>query len=312
MNRSDISPYALGATLYMPGTRTDLLRVMRGQAIPGLRSMVICLEDAVSEADLAFAIKNVTAVLNEYAGDGEEYTNKPLAFIRPRDLKCCERILREMDINALAGVVIPKIRQENLECWHNVLRGTDLKWMLTLETAESHDLVAMREFAEQLKAYRNQILVLRVGGNDLMSSLAIRRPRMGTLYDSALGFTLKMLLCTFKPHGFAMTAPVCEIFDESALLYKEVETDVLHGFCGKTAIHPCQIPIIQSAFKVNQNEYEDALLIANASEAVFKSNGAMCEPATHSSWARLTLERAKYFGIANVNEFCVDRYNLPA
>jgi citrate lyase beta subunit len=42
-----VSPYALGASLYMPATRPDLLAVVRGEKLPHLRSLVICLEDAV-------------------------------------------------------------------------------------------------------------------------------------------------------------------------------------------------------------------------------------------------------------------------
>lgn len=44
-----ISPFMLGATLYMPATRTDLAEVILFGKIPELRSMVICLKDAVSE-----------------------------------------------------------------------------------------------------------------------------------------------------------------------------------------------------------------------------------------------------------------------
>ena len=58
-----ISPYALGATLYMPATRTDLLSVVLGEKIPSLRSLVICLEDAVSESDVGYALDNLQRLL---------------------------------------------------------------------------------------------------------------------------------------------------------------------------------------------------------------------------------------------------------
>lgn len=51
-----VSPFALGATLYMPATRPDLLAVMGGIKLPGLRSLVICLEDAIAESDTAVAL----------------------------------------------------------------------------------------------------------------------------------------------------------------------------------------------------------------------------------------------------------------
>lgn len=38
-----LSPYALGATLYMPATREDILDVVLHKKLPELRSMVVCL-----------------------------------------------------------------------------------------------------------------------------------------------------------------------------------------------------------------------------------------------------------------------------
>ncbi|MEZ7186179.1 HpcH/HpaI aldolase/citrate lyase family protein, partial [Pseudomonas aeruginosa] len=50
-----ISPFALGATLYMPATRDDILDVVFGMKIPELRSLVVCLEDAVAAIDVESA-----------------------------------------------------------------------------------------------------------------------------------------------------------------------------------------------------------------------------------------------------------------
>ncbi|MDU2023758.1 MAG: HpcH/HpaI aldolase/citrate lyase family protein, partial [Leclercia adecarboxylata] len=37
--------------------------------------------------------------------------------------------------------------------------------------------------------------------------------------------------------------------------------------------------------------------ILNSTQAVFKSQGAMCEPATHRRWAASILERARIYGM---------------
>ena len=58
-----LSAYALGATLYMPATRHDLWSVVSGEKIPHLRSMVICLEDAVSEQDVGLALQHLQQLL---------------------------------------------------------------------------------------------------------------------------------------------------------------------------------------------------------------------------------------------------------
>ncbi len=69
-----------------------------------------------------------------------------------------------------------------------------------------------------------------------------------------------------------------------------------HGLVGKTAIHPGQIEVIQNALMVTQGEHSDALRILNSTRAVFKSQGAMCEPATHRRWAAGILTELVFMG----------------
>nr|WP_081274415.1 HpcH/HpaI aldolase/citrate lyase family protein [Rhizobium leguminosarum] len=52
MALKNTSPYELGATLYMPILKPDALDYIAGTKIPKLRSMVLCLEDALLENDV--------------------------------------------------------------------------------------------------------------------------------------------------------------------------------------------------------------------------------------------------------------------
>jgi citrate lyase beta subunit len=61
----------LGATLYLPCTRRDLDAVLLGGRITGLRSAVLCLEDAVLEAELPIALSNLSAFLRNAMRSGE-------------------------------------------------------------------------------------------------------------------------------------------------------------------------------------------------------------------------------------------------
>ena len=54
----------LGATLYMPATRTDIVATIIDQKIDGLRSLIICLEDAVSDTDIPQALQNLANIIN--------------------------------------------------------------------------------------------------------------------------------------------------------------------------------------------------------------------------------------------------------
>lgn len=84
--KSTPSAYALGATLYMPATRTDIADIIIHNKISGLRSLVICLEDAVSEDDVPLAISQLSTLLGTLAvekkRDGSAHW--PLIFVRPR------------------------------------------------------------------------------------------------------------------------------------------------------------------------------------------------------------------------------------
>ena len=60
---------------------------------------------------------------------------------------------------------------------------------------------------------------------------------------------------------------------------------------------------------VSQSDHSDALRILNSTQAVFKSQGAMCEPATHRRWALSILTRAKIYGIIPNQQNNAQRFN---
>lgn len=294
----NLSPFALGATLYMPATRDDLVDAVLFNKIEGLRSLVICLEDAVAEKDVQQARRNLASIVSTMNQVGA-VEGGPLVFIRPRDVGMAAELVDTLDLQLAAGFVLPKFNMENLAQWQAAIGHTHLRWMPTLETADVFDALAMRELAEALDtdALREKILALRIGGNDLMNVLGIRRSRTETLYEGPLGYVFKMLVSTFASRGFALTAPVCEVIDTPGLLERELLQDVAHGLVGKTAIHPSQIAVIHRALSIETAEYQDALRILNSEQAVFKNNGAMCEPATHRRWAANMLTRARFYGV---------------
>lgn len=297
-----LSPWQLGATLYMPAVRDDIADVILHNKIPGLRSLVICLEDAIGEDDLPQALHNLQQVLNSLnaARQSAGSAHWPLVFIRPRHSEMGAWLVENCDLAAIDGLVLPKFTRDSLPVWWQILEHSHLSLMPTLETEEVFDVLQMRELAETLQQHpvRSRILALRIGGNDLMNILALRRSRHYTLYDSPMGYTIQMLIAVFGSRDFALTAPVCEHIDDRQIMDSELALDIAHGLVGKTAIHPSQIAIIEQALMVSASDHEDALRILNSSQAVFKSQGAMCEPATHRRWAAAILARAQVYGIA--------------
>ena len=299
-----ISPYALGATLYMPATRKDLLAVVCGDKIPPLRSLVICLEDAVAEQDVPHALASLQQLLLDLSNHGPRYKDAPLVFVRPRHLAMAAQLVEWPLMSLIDGLVLPKFNLHDLPVWQHLLKSTHLSAMPTLETADVFDSGAMTELSQALKQEMGgRVLALRIGGNDLLNCLGLRRSSTRTLYQSPLAYTIGMLTGVMGSAGFALTAPVCEVLDNPALLQAELEQDIDYGLVGKTAIHPSQIPVIHRALQVSADDYKSArAILQQEAPAVFQHNGAMCEPATHARWARRILERAHWYGLQSTAE----------
>ncbi|WP_122544953.1 HpcH/HpaI aldolase/citrate lyase family protein [Pseudomonas viridiflava] len=293
------SPYALGATLYMPATRDDILDVVFAEKLPELRSLVVCLEDAVALIDIETALLNLRQVLTRIQDRGGRPANGPLLFVRPRDAAMA-RILNDWPLIAhVDGFVVPKLSLKTLSSWEQAVTNPALALMPTLETPEVFNPTAMVELGQALKANLDErIIALRIGGNDLMGCLGLRRNPAMTLYGTPMGYVIPMLAGVMGSQGFALTAPVFEQLATPDILQQELTLDIANGLVGKTAIHPSQVNIIQNALRVSLEDMNSARMILNSvAPAVFKYNDAMCEPATHYKWATHIMERAKWHGV---------------
>lgn len=291
-----LSAMRLGASLYVPATRPDLAAIASGRKLPELRSVIFCTEDAVHEQDLDQALAHLAALLPELE------PGRMLRFIRPRGPAVLRRLLRLDGIERIQGFVLPKFGPHTLGDWLRVWDDSKGHYLLPiLETVETFDHRKMEVMRDRLEDYalQDHILCLRIGGNDLLNLLGIRRSRGATVYDTPLRGTIADLVRIFHPAGYHLSAPVFDYLDTPEVLAREVEADLQHGLVGKTAIHPTQIPVIESCYRVPREDYETATaVLASNAAAVFKSHDSFCEPATHRRWAAGVLERARVFGVA--------------
>jgi len=287
--------YGLGATLYMPVIHPKVPDILSGRAAAPASSIVLCLEDSLQEQDVEYGVRTLTGLLTDRVRDIE---TRPRLFIRPRsyDMACRLRAVRGID--RIDGFVIPKARSETLPDWISLLHGTRLCLMPTMETPDLFDPSRLIQFRDLLLAAGpERIAAVRIGGNDLLGAMALRRVRGVTAYEGPLAWFLSMAAGLLIPSGIPVSAPVFDIIEDLETLRREVERDVQMGFVSKTAIHPVQVPVIEGALAVAADEIAVAeAILDHKAQAVFQIGGVMCEPATHAAWAHRILARADRFG----------------
>jgi len=298
---TNLTHLRLGASLYVPAVREDLVEVALAQKLANARSVIFCTEDSVSESDLPQALENLRHMLPR-----ARRSSSRMLFIRPRNPKVLYQLLEMPGIENIDGFVLPKATAYSMPQYLGQLSHAEFGtlppfWLMpTLETREVFDPHQMRQLMEVMlrPGVRERILVLRIGGNDLLNVLGVRRSRQRTLYESPLGPTIANLVTMFKPEGFHLTSPVCELLYDHEVLQRELALDVEHGLVGKTAIHPDQVAIIEQAYRpVEQDVQMAEAILADNAPAVFNMHGTMCEVATHHEWAQQVLARRQLYGV---------------
>lgn len=336
---------ALGAALYTPGSRPEFGdKILSGQyrrgAFSGLATLIICLEDAVADAELPKAEANVIEQLKllERAAFFQAEAG-PALFLRVRNAAQLDKLTAEAGtaFGVLTGIVFPKGSVENLPCFFAALdraseaAGRKLYALPLLETKE----VLYSELREQnlqeihriLLAEKDRVLTVRVGATDFSSLYGLRRPAERTIYEVHVirdGLTAILNQFGRAEDGFVVSGPVYEHFSSGKgrpmsskpeqVLWQEVQVDVLNGFKGKTCIHPSQISIVNAGHIVSLETYEDASLIMSES---FKYNGILQSPKRnkmnevkpHLSWARKVMAQAEVYGVLNENYKPIDVLN---
>ncbi|KMK68671.1 HpcH/HpaI aldolase/citrate lyase family protein [Puniceibacterium sp. IMCC21224] len=296
----DFSSYALGATLYMPIVHHRVPAYLCGEVDFPSPSVVLCLEDALAADDVARGIATLKSLLRRgLVASGTRI------FVRPRSLEMGLQLAEFAGIEQIEGFVAPKILPETAAAWMTLAEAADLRIMPTVESSQFFDpgrITALRDILDDHD--KRRIAAIRLGGNDLLAAMALRRQHGITSWEGPLAWVLAMASSMLISAGYPVAAPVFDIIGDMETLKREVAQDVAAGFISKTAIHPAQVDYILDAFRVSEAEIEQAkAVLDNRASAVFQIGGMMCEPSTHSAWAKRILARAKVFGVQRDFEF---------
>lgn len=229
---------ALGATLYMPATRSDLFDALVRRSGEGVCSLVIDLEDAVADHNLEDAIDNTVATLERSKPSD---VSGSLVFVRARTPSQIRRISEALtprdgstEPSALTGFVVPKFTAATGQPFldeiaaASLAHGRRLLAMPVLESAEvvfretrDAELVAIRQL---LHEHRDRVLAVRIGATDMCGMFGIRRDRDLTIYDVRVVADVISAIVNHlgrsNENGFVITGPVWEYFADHERMFR--------------------------------------------------------------------------------------------
>ncbi len=288
----DIDYLELGATLYIPANHKELYHVIIDNKYPNLKSIVICLEDSISDRDVEYAMVSLKNILNQISIKDNFYI-----FIRPRHINNLIDILKLDNIDKIDGFSIPKISTLNLSFYINLLKDRDFWMMPILESIDVFNNNKLIETRDILDTYTSNILTIRVGSEDILNILDIRKDNDKSIYDYMLfSNIITNIINIFKPFKYNISSPVFHSFSEIERLKNELNIDISMGLLNKTIIHPSQIDIVHNAYKVDKKDAKIAKELIDTENAIISYDGAMYEKSTHLNWAKIIIKREKIYG----------------
>ncbi len=226
---------ALGATLYMPGTRPALAHDVETRGAAGVMSVVLCLEDAIADDEVIAAEQNVVEQVTAIAARSGR-TDAPLLFVRVRTPAQIVDLTERLGAAAarLSGFVLPKFTATGAPDWFAALAKAEASAgvpVLCMPVLEHRDLMFRESrltelvaLAKVLAGHRDRVAALRIGATDLSGLYALRRGRGVNIYD--VGVVRDLLadvvnvLGRADGSGFVITGPVWEHFAAPERLFK--------------------------------------------------------------------------------------------
>lgn len=222
---------ALGATLYTPGTSTDYAERITALVGRGVTSAVLCLEDAIRDADVPEAERNVVRQLTALHRSKAQV---PMLFIRVREVDQVRLLVKELGeaTAILTGFVFPKFTAATGACCLGAVAevradtGLPLYAMPVLESPETihaetrvGELLAVRAL---LLTQLDAVLAVRIGATDLCGIFGLRRSNDQTVYDlTVVREAVADIVNVFgRDDQFTVSGPVWEYFERGERMFK--------------------------------------------------------------------------------------------
>lgn len=284
----------LNSWLFVPGNKEKMLdKSLGGEA----DAVIWDLEDSVPLNDKPEARK----ILSDKIRNISKESVKAEIFVRinPVSSKHWEEDLRWVIVQNLSGIMMPKVESPDevrlvsrriaaLEKDRGLVIGS-VKIVATLETA----LGLLRAY--EIAAAADRVMAICFGAEDFTLDMGVTRTKEGKEIEFARKY---VAVAAAAAKVQAIDTVYTDLNDDEGL--KE-ECNVVKkiGFTGKCAIHPKQVPIINSAFAPTEQEVEYAKKVVDAYQkaisegiGVIVVDGRMVDPPV-AERAKLLLERYK-------------------
>ncbi len=233
LDDDQMKKYALGATLYIPATRGDLSSIVIQNKYPEMKSLVVCLEDAIKDDEVVSSestlINELSKIQKAIASNKLISSTIPLIFIRIRNYQhlntFSKRLNKFRDI--VSGFVLPKFDVDNgqkyMDCVSQLNKDSKKKYwfMPILESkaiiyAESRNSI-LESIIKILDPFSEDILNVRIGATDLCSHYGVRRSKDTTIYQiQVINQCISDVLNFFSraDSEYILSGPVWEYFPE--------------------------------------------------------------------------------------------------
>jgi citrate lyase subunit beta/citryl-CoA lyase len=262
-----VSGAPLRSLLFVPG---DSERKQAKAASSGADALILDLEDSVDATQLPTARGRV----REFAGSLSGTPGAPQVWVRLNSLPSGQLL---NDLVAVigakpAGVVLPKVSSVRevaqvghylsaLEAREGITAGSTRILVIATETPAA--LMALGEYSGATAGER--LAGLTWGMEDLSAALgALGKTQEDGSLTPVLQLARSLCLIAAAAAGVQAIDGVHADFRDTAALARDVARARRDGFTAKLAIHPDQVPVINSAFSPTAAEIEQARRIVAA------------------------------------------------
>ena len=319
--KNDVLCYSVGALLYCPANKESIADSIIHEKFGNKFSLALCLEDTINDDFVTEAEQTLIESINKiFINYQKQPFYLPKIFIRVRNSEQIERLTKAFKegIEIITGFIIPKFNSDNsTEYINQLIKANELvsKKIYMMPIYENSSIIDLRNrtdilysLKESLSPIEELVMNIRVGGNDLCHMFGFRRHSDESIHQIKPISNIFSDIITIYGMDYVVSGPVWEYYAgdnwEKGLI-QEIQDDKLCGFTGKTVIHPNQIPIINRAYQVSRNDFNDAQAIlnwnrnSNAFVSGSEAKERMNEYKTHINWAQKTVFLAEAYGITD-------------